>query len=136
MAARSLLAEYSSKLKDDYGLFAMSVSDKYELQDRFEEYLSSNLGIPCGEDYYHGSTDLFGFRIEKVDVTPIYNLSENSITKKQILEYMKYRAPTELVEGFIVKLTAMKDVGKMSEAYKQKDQNRQTARRMDKSQQN
>ena len=32
---------------------------------------------------------LFGFRV-KVDVTPIYNLSENSITKTDI-EYMKYR---------------------------------------------
>ena len=44
LAADSLLAEYSSKLKDDYGLFAMPVSEKYELQDRFEEYLSCNLG--------------------------------------------------------------------------------------------
>lgn len=40
LAADSLLAEYSSKLKDDYGLFTMPVSEKYELQDRFEEYLS------------------------------------------------------------------------------------------------
>jgi hypothetical protein len=70
-----------------------------------------------------------------VDVTPIYNLSENSITKKQILEYMKYRAPTELVEGFIVKLTAMKDVGKMSEAYKQKVKIDKLLGSMDKSQQ-
>jgi hypothetical protein len=135
MAARSLLAEYSSRLKDDYGLFAMSVSDKYELQDCFEEYLASNLGIPCDEDLYTGSADLFGFRIEKTDVTPIYNLSENNITKKQILEYMKYRAPTELVEGFISKLTAMKDVGKMSDAYRQKVSIDKLLGSMDKSQQ-
>jgi hypothetical protein len=135
MAARSLLAEYSSRLKDDYGLFVMSVPEKYELQDRFEEYLASNLGIPCDEDFYNGSADLFGFRIERADVTPIYNLSENNITKKQILEYMKYRAPTELVEGFISKLTAMKDVGKMSDAYRQKVGIDKLLGSMDKSQQ-
>ncbi len=135
LAADSLLAEYSSKLKDDYGLFAMPVSEKYELQDRFEEYLSCNLGIPTGEDYYRGSTDFFGFRVEKVDVTPIYNLSENSITKKQILEYMKYRAPTELADNFITKLTAMKDIGKMSNAYKQKVTIDKLLGSMDKSQQ-
>lgn len=135
MAANSLLAEYSSKLKDDYGLFAMPVSDKYELQDRFEEYLSYNLGIPCEDEHYYGNTDLFGFRIEMVDVTPVFNLSENSVTKKQILEYMKYRAPTELVEDFIDKLTAMKDLGRMSEAYRQKVGIDKLLGSMDKSQQ-
>ena len=135
MAANSLLAEYSSKLKDDYGLFAMPVSDKYELQDRFQEYLSCNLGIPCDDEHYYGNADLFGFRIERVDVTPVYNLSENSITKKQILEYMKYRAPTELVEDFLDKLTAMKDLGRMSEAYRQKVGIDKLLGSMDKSQQ-
>lgn len=120
MAADSLLAEYSSRLKDEYGLFAMSVSDKYELQDRFEEYLASNLGIPFDGENHGGNADLFGFRIERVDVTPVYNLSENGITKTQILEYMKYRAPTGIAEEFIYKLTAMKDLGSMSEAYRQK----------------
>ncbi len=134
-SAGSLLADYSSKLKDDYGIFALSQTDKAELEDHFEEYLACCLSIPTDEEYYNGSTDLYGFRIENVNVTPIYNLSENSVTKKQILEYMKYRAPGAIVEGFIEKLSAIKDVGKMSDAYKQKVGIDKLLGKMDKSQQ-
>jgi hypothetical protein len=134
-AASSLLADYSSRLKDSYGIFAISSSDTAELEDRFEDYMASCLSIPTGEDYYKGSTDLFGFRIDSIKVTPVYNLSENSVTKKQILEYMKYRAPGEIVEGFIKKLEAIRDVGKMSNAYKQKVSIDKLLGGMDKSQQ-
>jgi len=123
-AARSLLAGYSSRLKEDYGLFAIPGMGSDDLEDLFEEYLTCNLSIPEddgdsteNEDY---RTDLFDFRIEKINVYPMYNLSENKVTKKQILEYMKYRAPAGLAEGFIERLKAIKDVGKMSEAYKQR----------------
>ncbi len=119
-AARSLLADYSSQLKEDYGIFAISAIDKNNLEDRFEDYLSSNLTIPDDETSIKGNADLFGFRIERISVTPVFNLSENGITKQQILEYMKYRAPTELVEGFIEKLSVIREVGKMSEAYEKK----------------
>ena len=134
-AADSILAEYGSKLKEGYGIFAIPMTDAEELEDQFEEALACNLSIPCGEEIYEDSTDLFGFRIEKVTVMPIYNLSENSVVKKQILEYMKYRAPAELVEGFMEKLLAVKDVGKMSEAYKQKVGIDKLFGSMDKSQQ-
>lgn len=134
-AARSLLADYSSKLKEDYGIFAMPAMDENALKDRFEEYLSCNLSIPGEEAFYKGNTDLFGFRIERISVTPVFNLSENNVTKQQILEYMKYRAPTELVEGFVEKLSAMKDVGKMSAAYKKKVGIDKALGGMDKSQQ-
>ncbi len=134
-AAASLLADYSSRLKDDYGIFALPCTDTADIEDRFEEYLACCLSIPTGEEYYMGSTDLFGFRIEKIKVTPIYNLSENGVTKRQILEYMKYRAPGEIVEGFIEKLATIKDVGKMSNAYKQKVGIDKLLGGMDKSQQ-
>jgi len=119
-AAKSLLADYGSKLKEDYGIFAFNGAGASDLQDQFEELLACNLSIPLEEDSYEGSTDLFGFRIEKVRVTPIYNLSESKVMKKQILEYMKYRAPEEMVESFMEKLAAVRDVGKMSGAYRQK----------------
>lgn len=135
-AAKSLLANYGSKLKEDYGIFAFTGAGASDLQDQFEELLSCNLSIPLEEDFYEGSTDLFGFRIEKVRVTPIYNLSENKVLKKQILEHMKYRAPEEMVEGFIEKLTAVRAVGKMSGAYKQKVSIDKLFGRMDKYQQN
>lgn len=134
-AASSLLADYSSRLKDGYGIFAVHTADPADLADKFEEYMTCSLSIPTGEDYYNGSCDLFGFRIEKIKITPVYNLSENEVTKKQILEYMKYRAPGEIVEGFVEKLDAIKDVGKMSNAYKQKVGIDKLLGSMDKSQQ-
>lgn len=134
-AAKSLLANYGSRLKDDYGIFALPENDHNELQDNFEENLACNLSIPSGEEFYKGSADLFGFRIERVGVTPIYNLSENEVTKRQILEYMKYRAPLELVEGFAEKLMAVKDVGRMAGAYKRKVGIDKLLGKMDKSQQ-
>ena len=135
-AAKSLLADYGSRLKEGYGMFAMPASDLDDLQVRFEEYISSSLSIPYDEEYYEENTDLFGFRIEKINVTPIFNLSENNVTKKQILEYMKYRAPEELVEGFMERLSAVKDVGKMSAAYKKKVGIDKMLGSMDKAQQN
>lgn len=134
-AAGSLLAEYGSRLKEDYGIFAMATTDKNELKDQFEEYLTSNLSIPDEETFYRGNVDLFGFRVERISVTPVFNLSENNVTKQQILEYMKYRAPTEIVEGFVEKLSAMKEVGKMSAAYKKKVEIDKILGGMDKSQQ-
>ncbi len=134
-AAKSLLANYGSNLKDGYGIFAITGNNPADLQDRFEENLACNLSIPTGEDFFKGSADLFGFRIESISVTPVFNLSENAVTKKQILEYMKYRAPAEMVEGFAEKLSAIKDAGKMAGAYKQKVGIDKLLGRMDKSQQ-
>ena len=108
-AAGSLLADYSSRLKDGYGLFAISVRDKYELQDRFEEYLASNLGIPCNDGDPGGNVDLFGFRIERLDVTPIYSLSENG-TISPDTRVRQVSGADRAVEGFMYKLTAMKDL--------------------------
>lgn len=134
-AARSLLADYRSRLKEGYGIFAFYETGTADLEDCFEEGLSCNLSIPSDEEIYNSSIDLFGFRIEKINITPIYNLSENSVMKKQILEYMKYRAPEEMVEGFMEKLLAVRDVGKMSGAYKQKVSIDKLFGSMDKSQQ-
>ncbi len=134
-AAKSLLADYDSRLKENYGLFAIPATDMLDLKDLFEEYLACNLSITDNE-YYKGNIDLFGFRIEKVSVTPIFNLSENIVTKKQILEYMKYRAPAQLVEGFMERLAAVREVGKMSAAYKKKVGIDKILGSMDKAQQN
>ncbi len=134
-AAKSLLADYSSKLKEDYGIFALPQSDKELLNSKFEEYICDNLSISNDEEFYKNRTKLFDFRVESISVTPLYNLSENSITKQQILEYMKYRAPSELAEGFIERLKTIKGFKSMSEAYKKKLGIDKLMGRLDKSQQ-
>jgi len=119
-ASMSVLAKYNSRLKQDYGIFAIPAASEEELNSCFEEYLAANLSIPSEDDHFKRGVDLFDFRIEKVKITPILNLSENEVTKRQILEFMKYRAPVELTEGFIERLSSVKDLGKMSDAYKKK----------------
>lgn len=134
-AAKSLLADYGSKLKEDYGIFALPQTDTELLKTKFEEYLCDNLSISNGEEFYKDRIELFNFRVESISVTPMYNLSENSMTKQQILEYMKYRAPSELAEGFWERLKTVKGFKTMSEAYKKKLGIDKLMGRLDKSQQ-
>jgi len=134
-AARSVMAEYGSKLGDDYGLFALAEKDDSILADELEGYISKNLTIPLKEGEYRDRIDLYGFRIEKVEITPLYNLGENRVFRQQILEYMKYRAPKELAEGFLDRLSVLGKTGKMADAYKKKVGIDKIFGRMDKSQQ-
>ena len=134
-AARSVMAEYGSKLSNEYGMFALAEKDSSILADEMKDYISRNLTIPTKDNEYKNRIDLYGFRIEEVEITPLYNLGENSVFKQQALEYMKYRAPKELVEGFLDRLAVFKETGRMSAAYKKKVGIDKTLGRMDKSQQ-
>ena len=134
-AARSVLAGYGSRLKENYGLFAFNSAGEEEMNDVVRAYIEKNLEISSKGDKIAGSVDLYGFRVEKLNVTPLYNLSENKVFKQQILEYMKYRAPKEIVEGFVERLAAIKDIGRMSVAYKKKVGIDKILGKMDKAQQ-
>ncbi|HOJ09668.1 MAG TPA: DUF5702 domain-containing protein [Clostridiales bacterium] len=139
-ALRSTMALYNSRLKNDYGIFALSENDDKALEDTVKEYISKNLSIDVNRYYRKKSSDLhksedypidlesfmdypidlYDFRIEELSVAPIYNLTGNDALKKQILEYMKYRAPKELGENILKKLDIIKDAGKMAELYEKK----------------
>ncbi len=119
-AIRSALANYDSKLKNDYGIYSLSVNDPNELKKMVLDYVNKNLYTKSGTGSGQGSLDLYGFRVENVTVYPMFNLSENTITKNMILEFMKYRAPKQIAEGLIDRLSEAKDASKMSEAFKQK----------------
>lgn len=134
-AAKSVMAEYGSKLGREYGLFALAEKDSSVLADELKRYISDNLTIPEEDGDSGQRIDLFGFRVEKVEVTPVFNLGENAVFRQQVLEYMKYRAPKELVEGFLDRLAVFRETGRMSEAYKKKVGVDKILGRMDKSQQ-
>lgn len=124
-AARSALASYSSKLKNDYGIFALSMNDEDRLKETLKSYIEKNLMIDSAETKMFLKNDtrsisIYDFKVEDIKVTPIFNLSENEVVRNQILEYMKYRAPKEIVEGFWERLTAVKEASKMSGSYKKK----------------
>ncbi len=113
-AARSALANYSSILKDRYGIFALDLNGHVKLEEIIEKYLDAN--IKTEDDTF----DIYDFRVESVKITPLSNLAENRVIRNQILEYMKYRAPKEITVEILDKLKAVKDAGKISGAYEKK----------------
>lgn len=118
-AAKSVLARYSSKLKEDYGLFALSTGDNDSIETEIMEYIESNLGIKDGPGRGNG-IKLYDFKIESLEVSPVFNLTENTVTRAGILEYMKYRAPKALIEGILDKLKLFGNSSGMAGAYRRK----------------
>ncbi|MCX7749700.1 MAG: DUF5702 domain-containing protein [Clostridia bacterium] len=115
---RSTLADYNGDLRDEYGIFALKKSDPVAVKTSIEKYLNKNLlidkkGLPSGLDVYD-------FRIDSIQVTPVFNHAEYEVTRRQIFEYMKYRAPKELIEGVLDKFKAVREASKISEAQKKK----------------
>ena len=60
-------------------------------------------------------TDLYRFKVRRVEVIPIYNLSEPYVLEQQITEFMKYRAPIQAVGEFLEKLKSMAGLSKEGE---------------------
>lgn len=138
-AAISTLAGYNTKLKEDYGLFALHSSDAEYLSNTTEDYLGKNLladirdisgkhqmysflkGMMINNQYRDVDfIDLFDYKIENIEVTPVYNFTENEITRQQIVEYMKYRAPVQFAENFMGKIDYAASSGELTSSYKQK----------------
>lgn len=123
-ASRSVLATYNSRLKNDYGLFALSDIEKNRLTENIKSYINKNIMIENNDlDLKNSKTrsiNLYDFRIEEISVTPVLNFTRTDITKKQILEYMKYRVPLEITEGILKKAGFLKEIGKVSQVYKRK----------------
>jgi hypothetical protein len=116
-AARSLLADYCSDLKNQYGIFAINQDSGKNLDSLAKEYVEKNLSIGLKD---LENVNLYNFKIESISITPIFNLTENQTVKNQILEYMKYRAPKQLIQNFWEKVSAVKECTGMIQTYKKK----------------
>ncbi|MGB7605732.1 MAG: DUF5702 domain-containing protein [Lutisporaceae bacterium] len=138
-AAESALAGYHTKLKEDYGLFTLHNNDSSQVEEVVSSYLRKNLSIEPQEksgdeqvydfvksivvnDEYKNVhfTDIYDYKIESIQVIPIYNLTENEITRQQIIEYMKYRAPVQFAEDFMKKIDFVSSTAELTDSYKQK----------------
>lgn len=138
-AALSTLAGYNTKLKEDYGLFALQNSGSQEVEETIRGYLEKNLltdmkdldkkhqayqflkGIVMNDQYKHVNfVDLYDYRVEDIEVTPLFNFTENEVARQQITEYMKYRAPSQFAEDFLAKVDYAAGTKKQTVAYKQK----------------
>jgi len=110
ISSESVLAAYDRGLKEQYGLFAIYPREKEALEKEIFELLSQNLNYGASAD---GVTDLYGFSVKKVEAIPFYNLSEPFVLEQQAVEFMKYRAPVQVVQEFYEKLKIM--IGLMKE---------------------
>ena len=106
IAALSVLSGYDAELKNGYGLFAlhMPYPDVSVLQFYLEKNLSVNTinNPPAigGANSRNGLTArLYDFRIEGLSLETRMPISDIDIIERQILEYMKYRAPASLASG-------------------------------------
>ncbi len=121
-ASTSALAGYNKVLKDMYGLFALAKNDPDKINDEIEKYLTNTVTNGLDIDIKKDGKffDMYGFNVEDVDSTPMYSLAENQVLRAQIVEYMKYRAPSVWIEGFIDKLYSFKGLGKQITVFNQK----------------
>ena len=126
VAAVSVLAGYETDLKNEYGLYAlhMPVPDPSALI----KYIGKNLSIYDGEfsfidaieNFVDPPARLYSYRIENASLMPGMPLSDLDVIERQILEYMKYRAPAALATGVADMIAQSKTAAKMADATKVK----------------
>lgn len=100
----AMLAAYNRQLKEQYGLFALSPREEADWEKNLYELLSDNLNTGSAVE---GTADLYGFTVQSVKVETRYNLSRPLVLEKQAAEFMKYRAPVQVIGEFYAKLKAM-----------------------------
>jgi hypothetical protein len=116
ISVESMLAAYDRQLREQYGLFAVYPRDVESIEKEIYELLSDNLTPESAEG---NVTDLFRFKVRRVEVIPIYNLSEPYVLEQQVAEFMKYRAPIQAVSEFVEKLKNMINLEKESRIVEQ-----------------
>ena len=104
LSVQSALTQYYAPLKENYGMMAMG-HEQEKLEAMIADLLEKNLAVE--NRYMPGYTDLYGFEVENVSVTPLFNLSEDYVLEQQITQFMKYRAPVSTISNFVEKLKAM-----------------------------
>ncbi len=111
LTVESMLAAYDRQLREQYGLFATYPRNKSILKGEIYDLFSQNLNVGTSVD---GVFDLYGFNVGNIDVIQFYNLSEPDVLQQQVAEFMKYRAPVQVMQELYEKIKLM--TGLMEEA--------------------
>ena len=92
----SLMADYNKILYEEFGLFAYNEQDDEKRLATFKEYLeyNSNLSADINGDVAPAISQLY--KLDQVDLIPIYSLASKTVMTRQIQEYSKYRMVTDL----------------------------------------
>lgn len=131
-ASESVLSNYNRLMFEMYGLMSLETDGAnaeeitQKMKALYEHYLEETLGLVDAdvEDYravlldsvfrYEdtglGTKQLYDFQMTQLEVGTKVTLADTANVESQIIEYMKFRAPVELVsemDGFLKKLEAM-----------------------------
>ena len=103
LAANSVLANYDALLQNVYGLFGVMTDDP-ELAEMINDYI--HLSIFGGNNSSGGLGTLqlfYGSDIRDAAITPQEekHLRDRDVLRRQIEEYMKFRAPVIIVNEFL-----------------------------------
>lgn len=122
LAANSALASYNALLQDLYGLFGIMKSDD-ELASMMDEYIKLTL---FGEDWNEtglGTYALFqgsAVSLGSVSAAPNKHLGNPEVLRRQIEEYVKFRAPAIIVREVLDKLDTFDKVKEDASVIKDK----------------
>lgn len=117
-SARSVMSYYDTGLMGDYGIFALPYRHgDEELQELFYRYLDANLTDRSR------NFRLFDFEIspEGTEIKAFGSIIGDDVLKEQIMEYMKYRAPINMVQSILDRFRSAGLDGKLGFAEKEKE---------------
>ena len=111
IAALSVLSDYNTLLKDEFGLFALN--DASSVSSKFESYLKASLNAYGGTDVDSYSDmvrilmqksildtgnyvdmdflNLYNFDVSSTEIEMLYTLNDMAVLESQIAEYTKFR---------------------------------------------
>ncbi|WDV46942.1 DUF5702 domain-containing protein [Clostridiaceae bacterium M8S5] len=119
MSINSLLAGFNTTLKEDFGLFVLHENNREELKQILNHYMSNNLLIDR-KNILSKFIDIYKFKVEGVEIEATHSIVNREVIKKQIIEFMKYRAPKEVINEYLVKIDGLKKASATVKTYKEK----------------
>lgn len=115
LALNTMLTEYDEQLNEIYGLLG-SCQDTEDLKETVKQYFVESLksqGIGNAETeeivgkldqaFDENIADLLDINTANVEISPVENsnLANPALVKQKVVEFMKYRAPIDLMSGLL-----------------------------------
>lgn len=138
LTANAALADFNTKLEQEYGLFAMD-TDTDKLAEALKPYFLNTINsarlLSEQDDSYTQAfiNSLFSTEAESYDNLISLNnieltavgldgsqLSDPTVLKHQLVEFMKYRGPVALGVGFVEKLKVLSEIPKQKKVIEKK----------------
>lgn len=133
ICSESLMTVYSSRLKEQFGIYALSQNYFKNLDDEFVKLFNANITddieyISTASKNNSEDSTVFDNRkalktdILKVRINPVLNIGDPGIFEYQIKDYMKMRLPAGLLEDTAKHLNILSKIAGYSSFFSQKIQ--------------